>query len=182
MPVSREENMREHLRIEPTPLRTTLGLFHWAPPLREAVLALKYRRHSVLVTALAALAIAQADVVLPDADAVIAVPLHRRRERERGFNQAALLARQIGPALGLPPLRDGLVRIKPTAHQTELTAEQRRSNVQSGFEWQGATMPERIILFDDVLTTGATMGACAHALLRAGAREVHGVALARGGL
>ena len=115
-------------------------------------------------------------------DAVCAVPLHPVRRRERGFNQAALLAARLARRLRLPWRRGGLVRARDTGTQTHLTARERLSNVKGAFEaggdrrWGG----KRLLLVDDVMTTGATVSACAEALKRAGAASVHVVTLARG--
>ncbi len=115
-------------------------------------------------------------------DAVCAVPLHHVRLRERGFNQAGLLAASLARRMGLPMRGRGLVRGRDTGTQTHLTARERLSNVKDAFEvrnparWRGL----RLLLVDDVMTTGATVSACAKALKDAGAASVHGVTLARG--
>lgn len=113
-------------------------------------------------------------------DGLVPVPLHPRRLRERGFNQALLLAGQA--AAGQVAIRDDLlVRIRPTPHQVGLGAEQRRANVHGAF----AVPPGldltgmRLVLIDDVLTTGSTLGNCAEALAIAGAASVGALTLAR---
>lgn len=120
---------------------------------------------------------AHAEAVLAGADAVVPVPLHRARHRQRGFNQAHDLARQ----LGLPTLR-ALRRVRATHPQADLPAEARRINVQDAFacsrtwtDWRGATL----VLVDDVSTTGSTLEACARALRAGGAAEVRAITAAR---
>ena len=114
-------------------------------------------------------------------DVVAPVPLHRQKLRDRGYNQAALLAAALAPRLDRPCAADLLTRTRATPTQTRLHAAQRRKNVHNAFavremEWvRGRT----ILLVDDVMTTGATVQACARALKRAGAERVHVLVLAR---
>ena len=115
-------------------------------------------------------------------DAVCAVPLHHVRQRERGFNQAGLLADSLARRLSLPVRASGLVRRRATGTQTHLTARERLSNVKGAFEvrWAARWRGLRLLLVDDVMTTGATVSACAGALKDAGATSVHVITLARG--
>jgi ComF family protein len=119
--------------------------------------------------------------VLAGADAVVPVPLHRRRLRDRGFNQSDDLAR----GLGLPILV-ALRRTRNTPPQVDLPAATRRTNVRDAFviardgnSVSGALANGIIVLVDDVTTTGATLEACARVLRRAGAREVRALTAAR---
>ncbi|HEU5102929.1 MAG TPA: ComF family protein [Roseiflexaceae bacterium] len=148
-------------------------------PLREAVHQLKYRKRQRVAQPLGQL-MAEHIVARPvAADAVLAIPLHARRLAERGFNQAEALAREIARLLDLPLLDTGLVRVRATEQQARLDARARAENMREAFAWRGSPPPSRLLLVDDVLTTGATMGACAVALRDAGARDVYGLALAR---
>jgi ComF family protein len=114
------------------------------------------------------------------ADGLIAVPLHPRRLAERGFNQSDLLARRLSMQCKIPFISRGLMRNRDTAHQVGLDAQERRANVGDAFVWQHDTPPPaRALLIDDVLTTGATLEACAQALRAAGSREVRALVLAR---
>ncbi len=115
-------------------------------------------------------------------DAVCPVPLHHVRQRERGFNQAALLGSRLAGRLGLPFRGNALVRLRDTGTQTHLTARDRLSNVKDAFEagGSGRCSGRRFLLVDDVMTTGATVSACAGVLKRAGAASVHVVTVARG--
>lgn len=114
-------------------------------------------------------------------DALVPVPLHRRRRAERGFNQALELARWLGRARGLP-VKDVLVREKRTEAQAQLRRSERLRNmagafgVKRGFDGGGG----RLLVVDDVFTTGATVDACAGVLVRAGAAQVAALTVARG--
>lgn len=113
--------------------------------------------------------------------ALVAVPLHPRRERERGFNQAALIAKELSKTLAIPFV-SALARTRKTKSQIELNdPDLRRENVSGAFALRTPTplLPKRILLVDDVATTGATLSACAHVLRQAGVREVWGVVVAR---
>lgn len=114
-------------------------------------------------------------------DAVTFVPLFPRRERERTYNQARLLAGDLAGRLGLPAA-DCLCRVRPTPTQTDLTAAQRRRNVRGAFEARNPRWVEgrSLLLVDDVMTTGATVDQCAKVLMEAGAARVYVVTVARG--
>ena len=111
-------------------------------------------------------------------DAIVPMPLHWRRRWQRGFNQSDLLAREIARRWGVP-VRRVARRLRSTPPQAGLTSAQRRKNVQGAFQAKARLDGMRILLVDDVLTTGATAGACARALKRAGASHVSLLALAR---
>lgn len=113
----------------------------------------------------------------PPPDAVVPVPLHARRLRERGFNQSTRLARDAARAVGSRCLPVALVRVRETATQTELSRSERRRNVAGAFEAR-RVVPERVWLVDDVATTGATLVSAGRALRRKGAREIRAVTLA----
>lgn len=121
--------------------------------------------------------------VLKDADALVPVPLHWRRLWARRFNQSALLARAVTAASNVPIAYDALARVKPTAQQVGLTRKERAGNVQGAFrvppEGKAEVAGRRLVLIDDVLTSGATADACARALLRAGAGNVDVLVFAR---
>ncbi|GAB2572077.1 hypothetical protein GCM10027066_14190 [Dyella jejuensis] len=111
---------------------------------------------------------------------IVPVPLHRRRLRERGYNQALELARPLARALGIPYRHDLLRRIRHTEAQTGLDAVQRRRNLRTAFALNhAASLPAHIVLLDDVCTTGATLEACTHVLKRAGVMRVDVWTLAR---
>ena len=115
-------------------------------------------------------------------DAVACVPLHRVKRRERGFNQAELLARGLSRVLRKPVLSHCLVRTRATGSQTNLTARERATNVRHAFRtrWGFRLGGRRILLVDDVMTTGATVSDCARALKEGGASKVVVATIARG--
>lgn len=149
-------------------------------PLREAVHALKYNGMHVLVEPLAEILHqhwARQGVAV---DAVLPVPLHPSRVRYRGYNQSALLGAAFARRAGLEYHGDWVVRVRRTRSQVGLTPRERWENVWRAF---AVTSPgvagARILLIDDVMTTGATLEACAHALRGAGAAEVWALTLTR---
>jgi len=151
------------------------------PPLRQAVHALKYRGLRSLAAPLAGLmAVYWRRDSLP-AGVIVPVPLHRSRLRERGYNQAALLARALGAEIGLPVREDWLVRTRATLPQVELDASERKKNVADAFQCRNsdAVAGRRVLLIDDVCTTGATLESCSLALREAGAQSVWAFTLAR---
>jgi ComF family protein len=149
-------------------------------PLRDAIHALKFSGRRALASPLGDLAAEQCATSLPDTiDALIPVPLARTRERERGFNQAALLARRIGSHLHVPIRSSWLARIRSTRPQTELSATERRANVRDAFRASNRVAGHHVLVVDDILTTGATLHACARALRAAGARRVGVLTVAR---
>ena len=107
-------------------------------------------------------------------DAIIAVPLHRKRRKERGFNQAYLIARRLGKKLHIRVEGRVLLRIKKSMPQMDLPAHQRERNVMGAFKVRKAKRIEgkRILLIDDVMTTGATVNECARVLKRSGSKEI----------
>jgi ComF family protein len=113
-------------------------------------------------------------------DIVVPVPLHKRRLRRRGFNQAARLAHALSEQVNLTVDEGILVRHRSTVAQVDLGAEQRRENVRDAFRCvsQGA-VGKHVLLVDDVLTTGSTLEACAEALRKGGASSVQALTLAR---
>jgi len=113
-------------------------------------------------------------------DAVVPVPLHPRRERDRGFNQAECLARRIAPALGIP-VRRWLRRIRETAPQARSARSERMRGLEGAFAARlGIGRGKSVLLVDDVCTTGATLDSCASALVESGVPEVRAVVVARG--
>jgi ComF family protein len=149
--------------------------------LREIVHAFKYEGRRGLAAPLAEMMRAAGASILSDAHLIVPVPLHFWRRVRRGFNQADDLARR----LDLPVLH-ALIRVRPTAPQTGLTAAARRRNVRNAFTMSRAPRRARqrlegriVVLVDDVRTTGATLDACAFVLKSAGAAEVRALTVAR---
>ena len=147
---------------------------------RQLVLHFKYRH---LKAAAAPLGQLMADFLrinpLPG-DVIVPVPLYSKRLRRRGYNQASLLAEELHRLTGLPVDEDAVVRVRDTAPQARsANALERRMNVQGAFECPREPNGGRILLIDDVCTTGATLDACAAALKAAGATPVWGLTAAR---
>lgn len=148
--------------------------------LRTAIHRFKYTNVRPLAAPLGQLMAAYLSHNQLPVDVIVPVPLHSNRLRERGYNQAELLARQIEHALGLPLLTKSLLRVKSTAPQVGLSARRRRSNVRGAFHCSDDTPKgQRVLLIDDVCTTGATLEACSLALQQRGTRAVWGLVLAR---
>ena len=167
--------------LSPFARGASLGPYDGA--LRVVIQELKYRGRQRAATQLAQRLDRERAVqdVLAGADVLVPVPLHPRRRRERGFNQAELLAAELGRRTGLPVSSGALVRRTDTASQAGLTAARRRANVTGAFavRHRSRVAGRVIVLIDDVYTTGATARACAAALRAAGAGEVRLVTVAR---
>jgi ComF family protein len=163
----------------PPSFDTARSLFQYHGSIRTLIHRIKYNDDGYALKALSPLAM---EYMLPDnlkPDMVIPVPLHSKRLRKRGFNQSLRLGRTIFPHIPLGI--DILTKTLNTKPQTELSMKERHRNVKNAFE-TASPLPkgvETILLLDDVYTTGATVRACAKALKRAGAKEVHVFTVAR---
>lgn len=150
---------------------------------QQLVASLKYRDRTDLAPMLAGWMVRAAAAELAAADCVLAIPLHRFRLFSRRFNQSAELARHVAGRSGRPFLPTAIVRRKHTRRQVGLSATARASNVRGAFavpeEQKAALLGRHVVLIDDVYTTGATVGAAARALKRAGAGEVTVLTFAR---
>jgi ComF family protein len=113
-------------------------------------------------------------------DVVVPIPLHPKRERARGFNQAALLARELARSTGLPLRESALIRLRDTPPLANATGQQqRRTLVEGAFRATDELAAMTVLLVDDVCTTGATLESAASACLESGAADVFGLVLAR---
>jgi ComF family protein len=148
--------------------------------LREAIHALKYDGITALTEPLAGILADHWSRCPMAADVMVPVPLHRSRLRRRGFNQAALLARALSEKIDIPVDEGILVRHRRTAAQVGLDADERMRNVHDAFRCVSERAAgRRVLVIDDVCTTGSTLEACAVALRQGGARSVRALTLAR---
>ncbi len=163
----------------PPPLTEAHAAFHYAFPLDRLLPRLKFHRDLAAGRVLAR-AMAEHCASLSRPDAVLPVPLHHARLRQRGYDQAVELAAPLARALRLPLLDRALLRRKTTTAQSRLDAGARQRNLRGAFDVTGAqALPPHVVLVDDVMTTGATLHAAAHALLAAGVQRVDAWVCAR---
>ncbi len=154
--------------------------FRFDGVIREAVHQLKYRNLRALVVPLAELLQNYVSNNSIPGEVLVPVPLHKRKLRERGYNQSQLLAWKLGRLINLPVVDDCLIRQKHTPSQARAsTIDERRTNVANAFACHDHRLRDKqVLLMDDVATSGATLGACASALKAAGASSVWGLVLA----
>ena len=149
--------------------------------MRASILELKRQAH--VPTRLARLLLdAQQRAPINRADLIVAVPLHPKRERERGFNQALVLARELARGAGLPLDEHSVTRrLHTERHRAGMDAKSRRQSVSEAFTIRHPKLVagKRLLLVDDVFTTGATVSSCAATLMDAGAAEVFVLTVAR---
>ena len=155
--------------------------FRFDGVMRQAIHQLKYRNLRALAAPLASLLQDYLVTNPMPGEVLVPVPLHHKRLRERGYNQSCLLAQELGKLINLPVVNDCLVREKHAPPQTRaLTVDERRSNVADAFACRDRRLQDkRVLLIDDVSTSGATLDAGAAALKAAGASSVWGLVLAR---
>jgi ComF family protein len=158
------------------------GIYHGV--LREAIQAFKYKRRSCLGSELGELMISSYQKHFPGItiDTLVPVPLHRRQSTKRQYNQAEVLAGNLGRAAGLPVFPKILARTRETRPQFALNKQERAENIRNAFQVKDRTrLPgARVLVIDDICTTGSTINECARVLKQAGAAEVHGLVLAHG--
>lgn len=164
---------------KPPPWDAAWAPFRYAWPLDRLETRFKFSRDLAAGRALVTLW-QREHPATPLPQMLLPVPLHPRRLRERGYNQALEMARPLAQSLGIPCRHDLLLRVRYTEAQTGLDAVQRRRNLRQAFALrQGAVLPAHVVVLDDVFTTGATLAECARLLKRAGAPRVDVWALAR---
>jgi len=149
--------------------------------MRQAIYQLKYRNLRALAVPLAKLLQDYLTTSHVPGEALVPVPLHQKRLRQRGYNQSHLLAQELGKLTNLPVVDDCLIRLRHAPPQARTsTVNERRSNVADAFTCRNQRLQDKqVLLIDDVSTSGATLDACAAALKAAGASSVWGLALAR---
>ncbi len=168
-------------RASARPFDLARSAFLFTPPLRSLAHAFKYSGKKALARPLALLMAAELlrYPELADFDAVVPVPLHPSRERRRGYNQAALLARELAELSGLAFEPAAVGRTRETRPQVDLRRRERLENVRGAFEAAPAAGGRRFLVVDDVATTLATAGEVARALKKAGAARAAVFTLAR---
>jgi len=114
---------------------------------------------------------------------LVPVPMHKNKQKERGYNQSEELAKELSKVLKIPVILNNLIKIKPTKPQMELKKAERAKNLENAFSIinPAELAGKKVFLVDDVYTTGSTMQECAKTLIRAGAKQVWGIAIAREG-
>ncbi len=161
------------------PLEDVRSAAHLVGPLRQAIHAFKYQGLRALAVQLGQVLYDCWDAEPWPADVIAPVPLHATRQRERGYNQSALLARELSRHTGLPVIEGVLLRTVATLPQVGMNAAERSANVRGAFTCQDDSLGgQQVLLIDDVLTTGATIRACAEALLQGHAGGVWAMTLA----
>ncbi len=167
----------------PPPWEQACAAFRYDDYSRRLILPLKYADRTDLADALAPMMAHAGAALLARADLLVPVPLHRRRLLARRYNQAVLLARALARPTGLPLLSDALVRTRATMPLASLGASARAEALRGAFAVrpgrEAALAGRRVLLIDDILTSGATCGACAEALRGAGATGVDVLVAAR---
>jgi ComF family protein len=173
----------DRCRKDPHELTGLVAYAFHTDPLRQAIHELKYEDLRSLAAPLGRLMAEGWSILAPrddDIDVIVPVPLHSTRQRQRGYNQAALLARELGAWLQRPVVEDILIRIKATAPQVGLNVQQRRDNVLDAFQCVNTSLEgKRVLLIDDVCTTGATLAAASAALRKGSVSSVWAYTLAR---
>ncbi len=165
--------------VNPPRWQALYAAFAYHPPVREWLWQLKFdgALHFARILCHEITPQLRVQQLLPEV--LLPVPLHDSRLRERGFNQAEVIARQFGAALGIPVDTGALQRTRATASQSGLSAAQRIDNLRGAFAWQGDDRYRHVALVDDIVTTGATADAACRVLHRAGIDTIQLWALAR---
>jgi ComF family protein len=155
--------------------------YYFDGTVRKAIHELKYHNLRALADPLAGLLHTYLQMNNIDGDIIIPVPLHKSRLRRRGYNQSSLVATRLGKLAGIPVIEGGLARIKDSKPQARTkTGDERRKNVAEAFSCRdGNLQGRRVLLIDDVCTTGATLEACAETLKKTGVMSVWGLTIAR---
>lgn len=159
-----------------------ISLWEYTGPVRQSLYRFKYgsKREYAAFYGREALRMYGARIENWQVDALIPVPVHKSRARQRGYNQAECFGREISRALGIPLVKDFVYRKKKTAPQKALGAGQRSKNLRDAFAVKNAYDLESVLVTDDIFTTGSTMDAVARVLKEAGVKRVYGLTIAAG--
>ncbi len=161
-------------QTNPPPIDRTFSLYEYKTPVDHLIKQLKFK-HSIitanLLGRLMAQSIIQQNITLPDA--IIPIPLHNKRLRMRGYNQAIEIAKPLAKQLKLPLLTDAVIRLKHTPAQTRSKAKERRLNLRNSFGCKTILPYASIAIVDDVITTGTTVNEVAKVLKKNGVQQVY---------
>lgn len=164
--------------------REGMSVFVYDGAVRKSVLAFKFKNRPEYAFFYAEELHRQADAFIRSrrVEALVPVPVHPSRKRTRGYNQAELLAKQLGGIMDLPVMKDQLMRTKKTMPQKGLGSRERLQNLSDAFKWktQIGTAARRILLVDDIFTTGSTIEACSRTILASGAKEIYFLCICTG--
>ena len=163
----------------PPPLDRLVAVYRYGGSVRSAVHALKYRHVTAIAPVMADLMARHPFVRRAELDCVVPVPVHQDRLRERGYNQASLVASNLAEKLQQHYIAEGLSKIRSTVSQVELTRQQRATSLREAFSANYNFEDAHVLLIDDVCTTGNTLMNCAASLKRAGARRVSAMVFAK---
>jgi ComF family protein len=168
-------------RTAPLRVSPIRAVFPFTGEIRDIIHALKYRGARDILNPLAGRMVESWRYHAMQSDVLVPVPLHTNREARRGYNQAVLIAKALGRRVSLPVASGVLLRVRDTASQTRLNRNERKQNVEDAFTCVTCDpfTGRRVTLVDDVATTGATLDACAMALLACGAQTIGAFTLAR---
>lgn len=165
---------------DPPPVAETIAPFRYAPPVSEDIHKLKYHRSLACGRDLGTLLARDLERRLPELpDVLVPVPLHWKRQFQRGFNQSVEIAGPVSRTFGIPIDLSLVKRDLSTRPQVGLTPSQRRSNLRRAFRFAGTSVPESAAIVDDVITSGATVAEVARCLRGAGVTTIFVWALAR---
>jgi len=170
----------ENCKTNPPPYRMLRSWAVFDSPIQNALHTIKYRGNIGLGDSLAVQMTEFARSLGWEVDLLVPAPLGTARQRERGYNQVALVARPLAYELGWEYAPDALTKVRETRSQVGLTVSERHENVSKAYQADPAKVKRRVVLLmDDVSTTGSTIASCAEALISAGAREVYALTIAR---
>ncbi len=169
----------ERISVDSSHLKSATAAFVYGGPLADGICKLKYQGRTDLTSSLGSLWVHALAPYRDQIDMVVPVPLYPKRLRLRGFNQSALLAAYVANHLKVPLSTNSVWRVRDTLPQVDLDASKRITNVQGAFKAKLSSSGQRVLVIDDVKTTGATMAEAARALCNVGAERVYCLALAQ---
>lgn len=170
-----------HNHSESFSFKQNFSLLFYDDTVSQMIKRFKYDNHPEYAKPIAQLMAKNIDCnVLENIDCIIPVPLHKTRQKQRGFNQAELMSACLSELYNIPVYNNVLKRIKKTAPQYNLSPQQRMGNITGAFAVENAEIVKNktVMLIDDIFTTGSTMDSCSKALLSHGAAAVYGMTLA----